>query len=52
MAQGTQVIRVEGSSQGKGGQRGTEGEKQEKGTRLEAGDNEEEKKGHSRFSED
>lgn len=46
------MLRAEGSSQGKGWQRSPEGEKQEKGTRLEAGDNTEEKKGHSRFSED
>lgn len=50
MAQGTQVIRGEGGSQGKGWQRDTEGEKQ-KGIRLEVGDKEG-KKGHSRFSED
>lgn len=34
MARGTQLIRGEGSGQGKGQQRGTEGEKQEKGIRL------------------
>lgn len=43
-------IRGEGSSQGKGWQRGTEGEKQ-KGIGLEVGDNEKGKKGQ-RFSED
>lgn len=49
------MLRAEGSGQGKGWQRGTEGEKQEKGIRNnkeEAGYNKEEKKGHSRFSED
>lgn len=34
VARGTQLIRGEGSSQGKGRQRGTEGEEREKGTRL------------------